>query len=298
MKIKGILSIILLLLIAFGAATFIDSNATQVHDEAMKQALAAFGIAKGLNAVISLIQGTELSVTPIGIGLTFSVGEVLDPLNDLIERFSWVMLAASVSLGIQKLLLVFSAKMYIKIFFILAAAFTLLLVWYKPLQRDRTIQITLRLFIVLLLLRFGAIMFIYTENVIYNQLMAQSYAKAMEQLKTTENDLVDIKNQKVSLSKELAHEQKSQGDYALIPDAIEEAYAKTSQQFDALKKKLDIETSLNELDKNLDSAYEQVFNLITIFVVQSILLPLLFLWLFIGALKWAFAGRLNIESFK
>ena len=38
---------------------------------------------------------------PVGVGVTLTIGEVLDPLNDLVERFAWLALVASVSLGLQ-----------------------------------------------------------------------------------------------------------------------------------------------------------------------------------------------------
>ena len=52
---------------------------------------------------------------PAGVGVTLSIGELLDPFNDMVERFSWVMLLTSVSLGIQKILLIFGGKLFLKI---------------------------------------------------------------------------------------------------------------------------------------------------------------------------------------
>ena len=60
-----------------------------------------YGTARGINALVSALQGTELDMWLV----TFSVGELLDPVNDLIERFSGVMTIAITSLVIQQLLL-------------------------------------------------------------------------------------------------------------------------------------------------------------------------------------------------
>jgi len=60
-----------------------------------------YGTARGINALVSLLQGTELNVPFV----TFSIGEVLDPVNDLIERFSDIVLLALGSLALQKILL-------------------------------------------------------------------------------------------------------------------------------------------------------------------------------------------------
>ncbi len=65
--------------------------------------LSVYAVARGLNAVVSMAQGTELSIEPLGVGVTLAPGEILDPLNDLIEQVSSVLLIASASLGIQKI---------------------------------------------------------------------------------------------------------------------------------------------------------------------------------------------------
>ncbi len=67
--------------------------------------LAVYAVARGLNAVVSMAQGTELSIEPLGVGVTLAPGEILDPLNDLIEQVSTILLIASASIGVQKIIL-------------------------------------------------------------------------------------------------------------------------------------------------------------------------------------------------
>ena len=75
----------------------------------------AYAAAKGINAVILVIQESELQVEPGGIAVTIAVGEVLDPVNDMIERFSWIMLVSLLSLGIQKALIVIAPWLIISV---------------------------------------------------------------------------------------------------------------------------------------------------------------------------------------
>ena len=70
-----------------------------------ERAFITFALARTLNGVISAVQGTKLALQPAGVGVTLTPGEVLDPVNDLIERFSWIMMAATLSLGVQQVLL-------------------------------------------------------------------------------------------------------------------------------------------------------------------------------------------------
>lgn len=67
--------------------------------------LSVYAILRGLNAVISTAQGTEVSIEPMGVGVTLTPGEILDPLNDLVEQVSTVLLFASASIGVQKIIL-------------------------------------------------------------------------------------------------------------------------------------------------------------------------------------------------
>ena len=88
------------------SALALSGGADNVADENLDGALAATGgiyaTARGINALVSVLQGTELDLPFV----TLSVGEVLDPVNDLIERFSTVVLFALGAVAAQKVLLV------------------------------------------------------------------------------------------------------------------------------------------------------------------------------------------------
>lgn len=97
---------------------------TDAHlDEALLGAGAVYATARGVNALVSFLQGTEVDA----VFLTVSVGEALDPLNDLIERFAAIMLVALGSLAAQKILLeivsdsLFSTLLSINILWLLLA---------------------------------------------------------------------------------------------------------------------------------------------------------------------------------
>lgn len=85
-------------------------DAALVHvDAGWQRALATFAAARALNAVISVAQGTELAVQPAGVGVTLAPGQALDPVNDLIEQFSTLMLLASAAFGAQRVLIAIGA---------------------------------------------------------------------------------------------------------------------------------------------------------------------------------------------
>ncbi|ROR32382.1 hypothetical protein [Inmirania thermothiophila] len=68
------------------------------------RALAAFAVARGINAAISVIQETEIGLS-LGINITTEPGQALDPVNDLVERFSLAALAGAAVLAVLRLLL-------------------------------------------------------------------------------------------------------------------------------------------------------------------------------------------------
>ncbi|MGD8886085.1 MAG: hypothetical protein PVF34_10705, partial [Gammaproteobacteria bacterium] len=107
----------------------LDATGKSYTEDSFKRALITFGIARGLNGVISVAQGTEIAVQPAGVGMNFTPGQILDPINDLVEQFSWIMLASSASLGIQKVLLAISSTTMMTILLIVVFSIYLVSVW-------------------------------------------------------------------------------------------------------------------------------------------------------------------------
>ena len=260
----------------------LDENAMILHNEAFDRTVVAFGLAKGLNAVISLIQGTELSFSPVGIGLNFSIGEVLDPLNDMVERFSWVMLFASVSLGIQKLLLILSSKIFLQVALFISVSLSLFLIWKQKIIGQTYLIFSFKILIFLLLLRFSAIIFVYSSEYFYNSLLYEDYKSSSLVLEKTKSKLEDIQNK----NKEIVHFKKES-----MWDALD-----ISSKYKNLKSQLNIQKQLDALSQNIEEASVKIINLITIFIVQSLVMPLLFLWLFIITAKWIF--RVKVDDVK
>lgn len=98
-----VLPLLLLLMLLLTLAGPLPESGAGHLDAAAERALASFAIARGLNGVISVVQETEVGFS-LGVRGSIEPGQVLDPLNDLIERFSLVALAAATLLWSLKLL--------------------------------------------------------------------------------------------------------------------------------------------------------------------------------------------------
>jgi len=280
---KIFLSVILVLSLVLSFSFTVDESAMKLQEEAMNRAMIAFGLAKGLNAVISLLQGTELSFTPVGIGLSFSVGEVLDPFNDMVERFSWVMLGASVSLGVQKLLLVLSSKLFLQVALGLSVIVSFSLLWIRKLHTPKLFIFSLKLFALLLLLRFSAILFIYSSELLYTSTLQSQYNNATLVIEKTKIKLEELENKNrvvVATQKESSF------------------FSGVSSKYTQVIDNLNISKQLASLENTIEEASQNMITLITIFITQSLLMPLLFLWFSIFSIKFIFRIEFNEEKLK
>ena len=99
----------LVALLLFSWTGLLDGAASRHVDDGLKRALATFATARLLNAGLSLAQGTQVAVSPFGLGMTLSVGQLLRPVNEVVAQFAQLMLAASVAFGAMKLLILIGA---------------------------------------------------------------------------------------------------------------------------------------------------------------------------------------------
>ena len=115
--------IMALLIVSWWGA--VDNLAAYVNGESIKDAAIIYGVARSINGVISLIQSAEISAI---VG-SVRPGELLDPMNDLIERFSSVMAWSLSSLVLQKVLLSVFSSYSFKVIFTICCALMFVLKW-------------------------------------------------------------------------------------------------------------------------------------------------------------------------
>ncbi|MEH6566197.1 MAG: hypothetical protein V7756_12785 [Halopseudomonas sp.] len=128
-----------------------DRASANYLDGALLQASVAFASARVLNALVSVLQSTTLSFSLFG-GVAVTLGELLDPFNDLIEQYGTLMQWAIGSLLTQKILLGVVSHGLFKVLISISAALLALSLWWR---QGRWAARCLRLFLVLLFLRFA-----------------------------------------------------------------------------------------------------------------------------------------------
>ena len=82
---------------------YIDENTDTYFSDSMTKAGVAYGVCRVVNASVSAIKESQIQIEPAGLGVSLAAGQVLDPLDDMTERASDILVTAIVSLGIQKI---------------------------------------------------------------------------------------------------------------------------------------------------------------------------------------------------
>lgn len=261
----GKISILILsiFIIFASSSVVVNESAKDVIDKSFNQALIVFGSAKALNAVISLAQGTEINLPFVVV----AVGEVLDPINDLVEQFSLIMLASLVSLGIQKILLNFVSNDFFNLTFIISIIVFNIFLFLKFKNIESIKNMALKLTLILLFLRFSIPFVAYLNQYSYDYFIKPQYN--IEQLNET------ILNTKDEISK-------------INLESVEE---KESGFFEKFRQKFDMtfyEKKVDEYKNAVDSSSDNIVDLIIVFIFQTILLPLFYLFVFYILLKKLF----------
>ena len=244
----------------------LDSAAREEVDAGFKRALISFASARAMNAVISVVQGTELAVEPAGIGVVFTPGQVLDPVNDLVEQFSNLMLVASVSFGIQKVLIGIGGYWLVSLLLTLAAG-----AWAFSYLRIRPVSGWLaRILVVLLMVRFAVPVVAIGSEKLFQTFMAADYSASQQAIDATSSELVE-------LNPPVAAMPQNQG----VLDRLRGWWSQNG----------DIKLRFERLKQAAEHATENIIKLIVIFLLQTLLIPLLLLWVLYGAARRALQPR-------
>jgi len=250
----------------------LDIKGKESVDTNFKESLVVFGSAKALNAVISLAQGTELDL-PF---LTLSIGEVLDPINDLVEQFSLVMLASTVSLGIQKIMMNFVVTDVYNYVLLLFVCLMNVFIFFR-FQKDQNIRaLFFKITVVLVFLRFAVPLMGIVNDYAYNSFVKQEY-----NIEELNNNIVQIKENVNGVMQNTVQKTEDESFLNKITNITE--------KFDSNY----YEKRVQEYKNAVENSSEYIIALIIAFIFQTILLPLLFLFLLYRFIKSVFTIGVN-----
>ena len=253
----------LVLLVVCGVLLWmpLESNIGQQLASMLTVTLSVYAVLRGLNAVISMAQGTELAIEPMGVGMTLTPGELLDPLNDMVEQVSTVLLVASASIGIQKIILDLSDIELLRLVLDGISVIAILLVAIKSVSLI-TQKSVIKLIFILTLLRLVVPTMVLTSNMMQTWLETERQESILV-LVSTESDVR-------ALNTATADDQ-------------------DSGWFESLTAKLKLTNLFTVIKTKTDNAVTAVVYILAEFVLVFILIPVLF----IGIAYKLLVGRLS-----
>jgi len=274
---KSLISCFLVLLVYISYTKLLDSIAEEYTEAGIERSLITFAISRSLNGVISVAQGTEVALSPAGVGLTFAPGQILDPVNDLIERFSWVVMVSGASLGIQRLFLEITSSVAVSVLLSVLILFYIASLWgaFEKLNRHNILFSLLNKGLVLIIfIRFSVPVIALVNEGVYLSYLQPQFNEAQIKLESASDQIKQI----------------NESSRAMVEKPDDSLMSQVGNWFDKTKQSLDIEKQMDSLKQAVADMSQQVINLIVVFVVQTIVFPLLFLWVLVRSAKGVMRG--------
>lgn len=245
----AILALTAVILLFAWRAPIDDAARVQVRDD-LARAATVFAAARALGSGLSVVQSANVDAKLFGTGVGFSPGQALRPVQEFVDRFAALMLAASVAFGIQLLLLEIGAHWVVSALLSIAMLATVLALWRRDARPFRLLQASV---VLLLLVRFAVPLSVAANGVVYQAVMAPEYHAAVATLD-------------VSPAFKLSGSQAEEGLVARIKTWFQRVS--------------DVPAAIESLLKSASDWADKMIRLTALFAVQTIVLPLAFLWIF------------------
>lgn len=272
------ITVLLLALLALSWTRLLDDAAQTATLTNFKRALAVAAIARGFNGIISVAQGTEVVLQPIGIGVTLTIGEILDPLNDLIERFSALALMASAALGLQLTLGQMVTSPWLSAMISVAVMAYLIMLWRPPPLTQASTgwrHRSLRVIAVFVFVRFLLAVVLLTTHFLNTAFLSENQARAVANLTIASTNIEQLQDSSASTRTGGAPEE----------DFFDRTAAQLRNFLDATSQTFDLKAQLAQLQQQVENTVEEIINLIVIFLLQTLLFPIASMWLCWKALQ-------------
>ncbi|MAP77963.1 hypothetical protein [Halopseudomonas aestusnigri] len=189
---RAVVMVVVLLLMLVSWLGVIDRASTDYIDSSLVQASVAFGAAKLLNALISMLQSAEVEVSMVVFSGSLGLGEMLDPFNDLVEDFSSLMKLSIGSLLVQKVLLGIVSDVFFKVVLTLSGGMVILSLLRPSLAGFNQCA---RLFAFLLFLRFALVVVVALNGVVSEYFLAGQSDRSIAVLEALPGELEETEAQ-------------------------------------------------------------------------------------------------------
>ncbi len=262
---KSSIGIILSILLFFSAGLrlpVLDDSTDVFFNDAITKAGVAYATCRVLNASVSIIKESTLQLEPAGVGVSLAVGQALDPIDDMTERLSDVLVTAITSLGVQKLAYEICVSLAPLMLSMLLAAMSIL-IWFEN-ETILSLQGTaVRFLLLIVIARLCLPISSVANEFVYDHFFADQISNAKDELALGSGELDRLR------------------DFSLpnidgVLGTIENSASFLSQ------KATEFEKAMAAITGNMGAIVQNLLQLtflyVGIFLIQVIILPLLSFW--------------------
>lgn len=263
-SILGILIATLLFLLNGTKIPYLDKHADTYFQQAITKASIAYATCRFINGAVSILKESDLQLEPAGVGISLAIGQILDPIDDMTERTSTILVTSIVSLGVQKIIYELSISF---VFPVLIGCILILslLTWFKNIPKIQKIHSTLlKVSIILIAGRLFLPIASSANESIYRLYFAPKITEKMNNLKINMTEFNKLKELSIPGSDNILESLKNKSNF--IKDKTI-AFKKAALQI--IKKTKSIITNLLALG----------FLFVGYFIIQVIVIPLSSFWL-------------------
>ena len=242
----------LLVVLVCSWTTAMDTRAMTHVDAGIKRALVSFATARTLNGLLSVVQAAQVDIQPAGIGVTLSPGQLLAPVNELVKHFADLMLLACVAFGILKVLISISGYWVISVVLTVVA-----LAWaashFRQSHAPRWLSTAL---VLMLMLRFAIPVAMMGTDALSQKFLAADYAAAQSAIDTTTAAASNVKTP--------------------LPASDGKSWLPKMPNW--VSSMSDVKDRYTKMMQAVGQSSEHMVKLMVVFLLQTLLLPLLLMW--------------------
>lgn len=256
----------------------LDSAADNYFEESITKAGVAYATCRLINASVSVVKESNLELEPAGIGVSLAVGQVLDPIDDMTERFSDVVVTAITSLGVQELayeISVIFAPPLVSIFIFLLAV----LVWFDNKKIVRFRDTVVKIILIIVIARFCLPISSVANNFIQKNFFDDKILIANNELKLDTAELDKLAE--LSLP-----------EIDGIKNTIKNSTALIKQK--SIEFKDAVLITVGNMGSIIENLLRLTYLYVGVFLIQVIILPLLTFWLLIKIVNSLFQTKIPV----
>ena len=261
---RALIAIFIVVTVALSSARALDDYVDDYTSESIQNAALTYATARGINALVSMLQSSQIEVGVVVTGAV-TIGEVLDPLNDMIERFSTVMTWVLASLAAQKILLLLAShQLFLYLVAVLGCCALLLLYFGRSPARN----LAFRCFLVVVFVRFALGLAVALNS-------GADYLFLDQQIQASDREIEQFQSNVMRI------DTSATADSDDIRDSVIAFWGSLS---------------LDELNAKIGRGIEHFVNLVALYLLKTVVFPLGFFYVAIFALRRLWQVRLDLPD--